>query len=294
MVRIVCVIAMLCAAWLSGCSREESRTAPAAEQSKSPAVVQQERPVEAAPRPAPPPRPNGGKGEMLKKSFPRPPIGPDRSSRGNGGTPAVVGASPALGADRERMRKRDDYVAGLSKAAYTFNPPTPIKVARPIAVALWVDPAKEAAQLAEEMKKAFPESAARVEPGTTVWSPRMKAALTGPTDLEITPLDPGKDGKPFDGEKDLSMTGRTEWSWSLVPTLPGTKKLQLRLSVVLPRELGDPHELQALERDVDVEITVWWLIDHYWERWKWAIGGIASALAAAIGWWFKRRFGGGK
>jgi hypothetical protein len=199
-----------------------------------------------------------------------------------------------LRADQERMRKRDEYVAGLRQAAYTFNPPSPVKVAQAITVALWVDPAKEAAQLAEEMKKAFPESAARVEPGTTVWSPRMKATLTGPTDLEITPLDPGKDGKPFDGEKDLSMTGRTEWTWSLVPTMPGTKKLQLRLSVVLPRELGDPRQLPALERDVDVEITIWWLIDHYWERWKWAIGGIASALAAALAWWFKRRFGGGK
>jgi hypothetical protein len=197
--------------------------------------------------------------------------------------------SPELTVDQERMRRRDDYITGLKKAAYTFNPPSPIKVAQPITVALWVDPLTEAAQLAEEMKKAFPESAARVESGATTWSPRMRATLTG-VDFEITPVE----GKDFNGAKGLSMTGRTEWAWTIVPTSPGKKKLHLLVWVVLPPELGEPRELPQINRDVEVEVTVWWLIDHYWEKyWKWMIGGLASAIAAAIAWWGKKRFGGG-
>lgn len=205
----------------------------------------------------------------------------------------IVGSvSPALGADQERMRQRDAYINGLKKGAYTFNPPSPIKVDERISVALWVDPAKEAAQLAEEMKKTIPEAAARIESGTTTWSPRMRATLTG-VDFEITPVEMVKD-KSFDGVKDLSMTGRTEWGWTIVPTSPGKKQLHLLLYVVLPPELGEPRELPAMNRDVEVEVTVWWLIDHYWEKyWKWILSGLGGALATAIGWWWKKRFGGG-
>ena len=197
-------------------------------------------------------------------------------------------ASAALSDDQERMRKRDEYIKGLAQGNYSFNPPSPIKVAQPITVALWVDPAMEAAQLAEEMKKAFPESAGRVESGATAWSPRMKATLTG-VDFEITPVE----GKDFNGTKGLSVTGRTEWGWTIVPTSPGKKKLHLLVWVVLPPELGEPRDLPQINRDVEVEVTFWWLIDHYWERWKWIISGLGGALAAAVGWWWKKRFGGG-
>lgn len=146
-----------------------------------------------------------------------------------------------------------------------------------------MDPAKEVAQLAEEMKKSFPESAARIEAGATTWSPRMRATLTG-TDFEITPVEKGKDGKPFDGVKDLSMTGRTEWGWIIVPTSPGKKQLHLLLAVVLPPELGEPGELPTMRRDIQVDVTIWWLIDHYWEKyWKWLLDGLGAALAGAIG-----------
>ncbi|MBI4989380.1 MAG: hypothetical protein HZC23_11220 [Rhodocyclales bacterium] len=208
----------------------------------------------------------------------------------NDGTAAVT--SPALAADQEHMRKRDEYLAGLKKGSYAFNPPSPIKVARPVTIALWVDPVKETEQLAAEMKQAFPESA-RIERGQTVWSPRMRATLTG-ADFEITPLDRGKDGKPFDGAKNLTLAGRTEWTWSITPTFPGRKKLHLQLSVVLPPELGE-RDLPAMDRDIEVEVTLWWLMDHYWEKyWKEMLFGIAGAIAAAIGWWFRRKYGGGK
>ncbi len=119
----------------------------------------------------------------------------------------------------------------------------------------------------------------------------MRATLTGP-DFEITPVD--DKGKNFDGVKELSMIARTEWSWTLVPTFPGTKQLHLLLSVVLPPSLGEPRELPQIDRDVEVTVTVWWLIDHYWERyWKWMLGGLVTAIGAAIAWWFKKRYGGG-
>lgn len=199
--------------------------------------------------------------------------------------PMGAAGSPALRADQERMHQRDAYINGLKKGAYTFNPPSPIKVAQPITVALWVDPAKEAAQLAEEMKRAIPGAAARIESGTTTWSPRMRATLTG-VDFEITPVE----RKDFAGEKDLSLTGRTEWGWTIVPTSPGKKQLLLLLSVVLPPELGEPRQLPVINRDIEVEVTVWWLIDHFWEKyWKWMIGGLASAAGAAIAYWWKSR-----
>ena len=183
------------------------------------------------------------------------------------------------------MRQRDEYINGLQKGAYTFNPPSPIKVAQPVTVALWVDPVTEAAQLGEEMKKAFPESAGRVESGATKWSPRMRARLSG-EDFEIIPVE----GKGFDGIKDLSATARTEWGWTIVPTSPGKKKLHLLLLVVLPTELGQPGELPQINRDIDVEVTVWWLIDHFWDKyWKWILGGLGGAISTAVGYWWTNR-----
>jgi len=307
--RIACLAAALLAAvFLGGCQgAEESAKSAEKSATKDPLKIMNRMPespdmaAKPAPRPAPPqakasvPRNGGGPASANGKGAAHPPAMAEmkaerpRPAMANGDRPMAAVISPALGADQERMRRRGDYITGLQKGAYTFNPPSPIKVAQPITVALWVDPVKEAAQLAEEMKKAFPESAARVESGATTWSPRMKATLTG-VDFEITPVE----GKDFDGVKDLSMTARTEWGWTLVPTSPGTKKLHLLLAVVLPSELGKPGELPQISRDVEVEVTVWWLIDHYWEKyWKWMIGGLASAAAAAIAWWWKKRFGGG-
>lgn len=197
-------------------------------------------------------------------------------------------ASTALNTDKERMRLRDEYINGLQIGGYSFSPPSPIKVDDRIPVALWVDPAKEGSQLAEKMKKVFPESAARVEGGHTRWSPTMRATLTG-VDFEIT-SDKGED---FDGVKDLSMTGRTEWGWTIVPTMPGKKHLHLVLEAMLPPDLGKPWE-NVLDREVDVEVTWWWVIDHFWEKyWKWILSGLGGALTAAIGWWWKKRFDGG-
>jgi hypothetical protein len=282
MPRVVFLGTTVLAALLVGCPAEE----PKREAARAPAAASAEKSAEA---------------RIAEKSGPRKPAATDgepaaarRADEGKMGRALTNGdkapaVSPALAADQERMRRRDAYVTGLGKSDYTFNAPSPIKVARPITVALWVDPTKVAAELVEEMKKAYPESAARVVAGETIWSPRMKARLTGP-EFEITPLE----GEDFDGVKDLSLAGRTEWRWNVVPTFPGKKKLTVLLWAVLPPELGVPREVPAINRDVEVEVTVWWLVDHYWEKyWRWMIAGLASALAAAIGWWWKKRHGAG-
>lgn len=293
---------------LQGCVRTDDSTAGSAPGKDRPPVAAA---PAATPQPAPPPPPvaaaptpprtevgvvapsvNAGaserqalavrKRDSLSAKKMAKPATPESAS-------ATAEASPALNADQVRTQQRDAYIASLAQGSYSFNPPSPIKVAHPITVALWVDPVKKAAELAAEMGKAFPESAARVESATTAWSPRMKATLTG-VDFEITPVG----SKDFDGIKDLSATARTEWGWTIVPTSPGTRQLHLVLAVVLPPELGLPRELPQINRDVEVEVTVWWVIDHYWEKyWQWMLGGLASAFAASLAWWWKNRQGKG-
>src|SRR5258708_6656292 len=286
--RICLAAALLAATFLGGCAAQLVGTAAKSE-TESPVVVA---PPVLAPEPppasaakAPPVLTLGAlSGNAPPVAAPRPVSG---RARAVARTPHPV--SPELSADEELLRRRDKYIAGLKKGAYTFDPPSKIEVERRVTVALWVDTVEEAAQLAEEMKKAIPASAASIEAGATTWSPRMRATLTGP-DFEITPVD----GKDFDGVKELSMTARTEWGWTLVPTFPGTKQLHLLLSVVLPPNLGEPRELPQIDREVEVVVTVWWLIDHYWEKyWKWMIGGLAAAIASAIGRPWRKRYGGG-
>jgi len=316
MYRSRLTIVLLALLLLSACTKKEEAAAPApaSPSAPAPAVAPAVEPV-AAPVAAPaPPAPatalpplaatipaerreierrEAEHLEELRRAAtramrqPAPPSGPPIAMTNGGAVAPRAASSPALNADQERLRARDAYLASLAQGSYTFNPPSPIKVARPVSVALWVDPVKSAAELTEEMRRTLPDSTSRVEAGRTTWSPRMKATLSG-ADFDITPVG----DKNFDGIKDLSATGRTEWGWTLVPTAPGTKKLHLVLSVILPPELGLPRELPQLERNVQVEVTVWWLIDHYWERyWQWMLGGLASAAAAAIAWWWQHRRG---
>ena len=36
----------------------------------------------------------------------------------------------------------------------------------------------------------------------------------------------------------------------------------LTLNVILPPDLGPPHTVAALDRYLDVEVTLWWAFDH--------------------------------
>lgn len=176
----------------------------------------------------------------------------------------------------------DAYFTSLKTAAYTFNPPSPIKVAEPVTVHLWIDPQATAAELAEELKKAIPRDAARVESGQTRWSPTMRATLSGP-DFDVKTVDPE--------EQPVSSTQRTTWSWDITPLRAGEKlALHLRLAAVLPAELGPPKTITTLDREINVEVTWWWLFDHYFEKyWKWLLGGLGTTIAGIVAWWWKNR-----
>lgn len=176
----------------------------------------------------------------------------------------------------------DAYLNSLKSAAYAFNPPSPIVVAEPVTIHLWLDPQATAAGLAEELKKAVPRDAARVESGQTRWSPKMRATLSGP-DFEVKPID--------SEEQPVSSTQRTTWSWDIIPQRPGKNlALHIRLEAVLPPELGPPKTITTLDREITVEVTWWWLFDHYYDKyWKELLAGLGTLLASALAWWWKNR-----
>jgi hypothetical protein len=175
----------------------------------------------------------------------------------------------------------DAYLDRLSHAAYTFNPPSPIKVARPRTVYLWLDLTATPEGLAAELREVVPEDAPRVESGETLWSPIMEATLTGSA-FQIEAVRPER--------QSVSSTHRTTWAWEVTATQAGKRlPLHLTLNVILPPDLGPPHTIAALDRRIDVEVTLWWAFDHYFDRyWKWLLGGLGTTLAGVIAWWWKR------
>lgn len=203
---------------------------------------------------------------------------------------AAAAASPEFSADAELLARRDAYHQKLKQASYTFNPLSPIKVVTPVTVFFWIDPVAEPMRLAEELKAKLlemrPGEAPRTEAGRIDWSPKMRATLTG-ADFDITPTE----GNGFDGQKDLSATRRTDWAWDIKAKHVGeTLPLHLRVWAVLPKELGEPYEVLKLDKLIHVEVTLIWLLDEYWEKyWKWILGGFGTALASAIGAWWKSR-----
>lgn len=211
---------------------------------------------------------------------------------GNGhGSGAAAGGSAEYAADAARGVRRDAYLSSLKQAAYAFNTPEAIKVAAPPApVQFWLDPQAEANRLAEELKAELrrqrPDLGGGAEAGVTEWSPRMRATLTG-EDFDIVP----SEGRDFDGVKDVSATRRTTWSWDVRAKHPGQwLPLHLRVWAQIPKELGEPYEIIKLDRTLRVDVTWWWVVDHFWEKyWKWLLGSLGSALAAAFGWWWKNR-----
>lgn len=214
---------------------------------------------------------------------------PAAKAKKNGRSPAAA-ASPEFSADAELLARRDAYHRQLKQASYTFNPLSPIKVATPVTVFFWIDPVAEPMRLAEELKAKLlemrPGEAPRTEAGRIDWSPKMRATLTG-DDFDITPTE----RKGFDGQKDLSATRRTEWAWDIKAKHVGeTLPLHLRVWAVLPKELGEPYEVLKLDKLIHVEVTIFWLLDEFWEKyWKWILGGLGTAIAGAIGAWWKSR-----
>jgi len=236
-------------------------------------------PPQAAPEPAP---------KAAKKSVPKrkpPARKPEPPPVVKAPEPPVV-IVPAISPEQERSRRRDEYIAALQKSQLSFNPPSPMALERRVAVQLSVNPPKETAQLAEDLRKSLADPAG--------WRPRLRAQLGGAS-FEITALE----GKDFSGEKDLSPAGRSEWTWNVVPKLPGTKQLTARVAILLPPGMGEPRELPALQREVTVEATLAWTLGNLWsEYWLWILAALAAAIAAlaaaitALAWRRKRRSAG--
>lgn len=279
MLRAACLIA--CAGLYACTPTQESRPvpAPAPAEAPPPAKPQPEKPAEVAPAPVAPPQaaPEPAP-RAAKKSAPRrkaPARKPEPPPAVKAPAPPVATA-PAINPEQERARLRDDYLAALQKAQLTFNPPSPMEVERRAAVQLSLNPPKETAQLAEDLRKSLSD------PGA--WRPRLRAQLAGAS-FEIAPAE----GKDFPGEKDLSAAGRTEWAWDVLPKLPGTKQLTVRVTILLPPGSGE-RELPALQREVRVDPTLAWTLGNLWsEYWLWILAMLAVAVAA-LAWWRKQRF----
>lgn len=216
--------------------------------------------IKEAPKSAPAPAPAATAMHTYRPT-PAAPRHPIKAATHQAPTEPATGALPE-DETASQIQRIDAYFNGLKTAAYTFNPPSPIQVAKPVTVHLWLDPQATAAELAEELRKAIPRDAARVESGETRWSPKMRATLSGP-DFEVKAIDPE--------EQPVGSTQRTTWSWDITPLRAGEKlALHLRLAAVLPSELGPPKTITTLDREINVEVTWWWLFDHYFEKyWKW-------------------------
>jgi hypothetical protein len=220
---------------------------------------------------------HGGGTETAERPSPKPsPSSPSES------TDRVPEESGTVESAEPLAAAIDAYLDRLPSAAYTFNPPSPIKVAKPRTVYLWLDPEATPEGLAAELREAVPEDAARVESGETQWSPIMEATLTGSA-FEIEAVRPER--------QSVSSTHRTTWAWEVTATEVGKRlPLHLTLNVILPPDLGPPHTIEALDRRIDVEVTLWWAFDHYFDRyWKWLLGGLGTSFAGVVAWWWKRR-----
>ena len=280
MLRAACLIA--CAGLYACTPTRESRTAPAPLQAPAPVKPQPEKPAVApAPPAAPPQAAPEPAPKAAKKSAPKrkpPARKPEPPPVVKAPEPPVV-IVPAISPEQERSRRLNDYIAALQKSVITFNPPSPMELERRVAVQLSLNPPKETAQLAEDLRKslAAPEA----------WRARLRAQLGGAS-FEIAPVE----AKDSAGEKDLSLAGRTEWSWDIAPKLPGAQQLTARVAILLPPGLGEPRELPALQREVTVEATLAWTLGKLWsEYWLWILAVLAAAVAA-LAWWRKRRFAG--
>lgn len=175
----------------------------------------------------------------------------------------------------------DNYLQNLRSAAFTFNVPSPIKVAKSVTVYFWLDSAATPEQLEAALKKLVPHDT--VESGNAKWGPLMRATLSG-ADFDLKPLD--------SEEQPVSQVQRTTWSWEITPKHPGIKlPLHLRLEILFPKELGLPRKtLTSLDKTIDVEVTWWWLFDYYFDKyWKWLLGSLGTAISGIVVWWWNNK-----
>ncbi|MDG4477056.1 hypothetical protein [Thiovibrio frasassiensis] len=216
-------------------------------------------------------------------------VGGDATTAEQPVPPETPPAAKNGGAESGWSERCKDYLASFKDAAYTFNTPSPIKVAKPYPVYLWVDTTAShqalAQELAQQLNTLLPADANRIASGTIQVSPVMKATLKGEK-FTITPISPE--------QQIIHLAGRTTWSWEITPTWPGTHILHLQLLAIPPEGIAaDPYTIpEPLDRSIEVKVTLWWLIDSFFDKyWKWLLGGLGTLLLTVLGWWWNKRTG---
>lgn len=238
---------------------------------------------------------NGGTADTARETAPE--MAPPRMADGAGAIPengylamagsGVGGPAAANGAGEHgvSMAERwNRFLQSFKDAVYTFNVPSPIKVDEPKTIHLWVDTMSDQQALAKELEKMVVKDSDRVEAGAIQVSPEMRATLTGENFI-INANSPE--------QQRINMAGRTIWSWDITPTWPGTLTLHLRLIAIPPDKAEPPYTIPALlDRTIEVKVTFWWLLDHFFEKyWKWLLGGLGTLFMTILGWRRQKRTG---
>lgn len=161
---------------------------------------------------------------------------------------AVPHPSPQSITAGQESQRIDVFINSMKNAAYAFNPPSPIKVNKPVTIYLWLDPLSSPQALREQLQRQVPEDAARTEAGISRWSPVMEAALGG-DEFIITPITPTRQA--------VSSKERTEWRWSITPKHPGRKeRLHITLNAVMPDGLRSVTAVEiAIEEDEEAALA---------------------------------------
>jgi len=192
--------------------------------------------------------------------------------------------------DSTMIAERRKYMKKLKQTSYSFNTPYSVKIDAPFTIYFFLNPLDQPQKLAEKLRLHMNYDPSgkdqRIEANSTKWSAKMRVTLTG-QDFEITPVE----GNTFDGIKTPFPDKDTSWSWRIQAKHDGDAlPLHLNVWCELPAELGGPVEMiPTLNRYIRVDVTPIWILNTYWERWKWIFGGIGTAFLTAFGFWWKSR-----
>ena len=140
-----------------------------------------------------------------------------------------------------------------------------------------------AAELEATLARMAPHDASRIESVRAKWAPIMEARLTS-DGFDVTAVSEAK--------QTLAEDQTARWAWNIKPKEPGTHSLHLVVLAPMPDGSAPPSQVALLNKEIEVTVTWWWLLDRYWEKyWKWILGGLGSALVSAVAWAFKRKRG---
>ena len=192
--------------------------------------------------------------------------------------------------DSTMSAERHKYFKKLKTASYSFNTPNSVQIDNPFTIHFFLNPLDEPKKLEKKLRLSISHEPygknQKIEAKRTKWNTKMRVTLTG-QDFEITPVE----GNTFDGIKTPNSDEDTSWSWSVKAKHDG-EALPLYLNVwcELPKELGGPLEMiPTLTRYIHIDVTPIWILNTYWEKWKWILGGIGTVLVTAFGLWWKSR-----